>query len=136
MLRRYPCTPARTVRRSSATSTRFLDMIVSRDVRGVTRAMIALAVAPPGGGGGPEGPSGHDGSGGGGGAGNNQSGSSFYGPASHQGVGAGGRQLNVVAGYPSSIGSASTLGPGLSLGYSAHGAGRQGDGGLLPEALK
>ena len=37
---------------------------------------------------------------------------------------------------PSSVGSASNLGPGLSLGYSIHGAGRQGDGGLLPEALR
>ena len=27
-------------------------------------------------------------------------------------------------------------GPGLSLGYSVNGAGRQGDGGLLPEALR
>ena len=75
------------------------------------------------------------------GAGNNQCGSSFYGPAygggvGHQGVGASGSQPNVVAGYPSSIGSASTLGPGLSLGYSVHGAGRQGDGGLLPEAMR
>ena len=75
------------------------------------------------------------------GAGSNQCGSSFYGPAygggvSHQGVGAGGSQPSVAAGYPSGIGSASTLGPGLSLGYSAHGAGRQGDSGLLPEALR
>ena len=37
-------TPARTVRRSSAMSIRFLDMTVSSDVRDVTRAMIALAV--------------------------------------------------------------------------------------------
>ena len=57
------------------------------------------------------------------GAGSNQCGSSFYGPAygggvNHQGVGVDGSQPSVAAGYPLSIGSASTLGPGLSLGYS------------------
>ena len=76
-----------------------------------------------------------------GGAGSNQCGSSFYGPAygggvNHQGVGVGVSQPNVAAGYPSSVGSGSNLGPGRSLGYSIHGAGRQGDGGLLPEALR
>ena len=75
------------------------------------------------------------------GAGNNQCGSSFYGPAygggvSHQGVGAGVSQSGNAAGYPSSVVSGGSLGPGLSLGYSATGAGRQGDGGLLPEALR
>ena len=39
-------------------------------------------------------------------------------------------------GYPSSVASGGNLGPGLSLGYSVSGAGRQGDGGLLPEALR
>ena len=72
------------------------------------------------------------------GTGNNQCGSSFYGPAygSHQGVGAGVSQPNDAAGYPSSVASGGNLGPGLSLGYSVNGAGRQGDGGLLPEALR
>ena len=74
------------------------------------------------------------------GTGNNQCGSSFYGPAygggvSH-GVGAGISQPSDAAGYPSSIASGGNLGPGLSLGYSVNGAGRQGDGGLLPEALR
>ena len=57
--------------------------------------------------------------------------SGLGGGVNHQGVGVGGSQPNVAAGYPSSVGSAGTLRPGLSLGYSAHGAGRQGDGGLL-----
>ena len=75
------------------------------------------------------------------GTGNNQCGSSFYGPAygggvSHQGIGAGVSQHSNATGYPSSVASGSNLGPGLSLGYSVSGAGRQGDGGLLPEALR
>ena len=40
-----------------------------------------------------------------------------------------------ATGYSSSVASGGNLGPGLSLGYSVSGAGRQGDGGLLPEAL-
>ena len=75
------------------------------------------------------------------GIGNNQCGSSFYGPAygggvSHYGVGAGVSQPNTAAGYPSSVASGGNLGPGLSPGYSVNGAVRQGDGGLLPEALR
>ena len=42
----------------------------------------------------------------------------------------------ISAGYPSNVASGGNLGPGLSLGYSVNGAGRQGDGGLLPEALR
>ena len=74
------------------------------------------------------------------GAGKNQCGSSFYGPhgggISHQGVGAGVSQPNAAAGYPSSVASGGNLAPGLSLGYSVNGAVRQGDGGLLLEALR
>ena len=44
--------------------------------------------------------------------------------------------LTMLQGYPSSVASGGNLGPGLSLGYSVSGAGRQGDGGLLPEALR
>ena len=67
--------------------------------------------------------------------------SSFYGPAygggvSHQGVGAGVSESCDATGYPSSVASGGNLGPGLSLGYSVSDAGRQGDGGLLPEALR
>ena len=70
-----------------------------------------------------------------------RSGSSFYGPAYgggvyHQGVGAGVSQPNVAAGYPASIGHASNPGTGPCLGYSVNGAGRPGDGGLLPEAIR
>ena len=42
----------------------------------------------------------------------------------------------VLALASSSVSSAGNLGTGLSLGYSSLGAGRQGDGGLLPEALR
>ena len=71
------------------------------------------------------------------GVGNNQCGSSFYGPAygggvDHHGIGVGVRQPNLAAGYPSSVSSTGSL----SLDYSSLGAGRQGDGGLLPEALR
>ena len=73
--------------------------------------------------------------------GNNQCGSGFYGPAygdgvNRQGIGAGVSQSSDAAGYPSSVASGGNLGPGRSLGYSVNGAGRQGDGGLLPEALR
>ena len=119
----------------------------------------AGAVGHPGGGQGPAGPSGGPSGGaptggypGGApgfsgsaadahGTGNNQCGSSFYGPAygggvSHQEIGAGVSQYSNATGYPSSVASGGNLGPGLSLGYSVSGAGRQGDGGLLPEALR
>ena len=75
------------------------------------------------------------------GTGNNQCGSSFYGPAYggvvyHQGVGVGVSQPNVAAGYPASVGHASNPGTGPCLGNSVNGADRQGDGGLLPEAIR
>ena len=71
----------------------------------------------------------------------NQCGSSFYGPAYgggvyKQGVGAGVSQPNVAPGYPASIGHASNPGAGPCHGYSVNGAGRPGDGGLLPEAIR
>ena len=54
----------------------------------------------------------------------------------HQGVGVGVSQPSDATGYPSSVVSGGNLGSGLSLIYSVNGAGRQGDGGLLPEALR
>ena len=75
------------------------------------------------------------------GAENNQCGSSFYGPAFgggvyNQGVGAGVSQQGVAPGYPASVGHASNPGASPCHGYSVNGAGRPGDGGLLPEAIR
>ena len=63
-------------------------------------------------------------------------GPAYGGGVSHQEIGAGVSQYSNATGYPSSVASGGNLGPGLSLGYSVSGAGRQGDGGLLPEALR